>query len=260
MLPGAQAELCTGCHEPRRMSSGDRIRVIREYADDEANTETLTVLQMHLAPSSSSPRGIHWHADPDVHVEYVATDAEQQTIPYVKVTRSDGSVKEFRAAEATDAQVNTAPRETMDCMGCHNTVGHPIGQTAERAVDEAIAAGRVSRALPFARREGVKVLKASYANQEEAVSAIDRDLRKAFASHQGADPAALTNTVTAVQDLYRHNVFPVMKVTWGQYRSNKGHVTSNGCFRCHDDSHEAKDGTKISGDCEYCHKQLETQS
>ena len=29
---------------------GDRIRVIREYADDEANTETMTVLQMHLGP------------------------------------------------------------------------------------------------------------------------------------------------------------------------------------------------------------------
>jgi hypothetical protein len=220
MLPGAQAALCIGCHDPRRMSSGDRIRVIREYADDEANSETLTVLQMHLVPSSSSPRAIHWHADPAVRIEYVASDAERQTIPYVKVTRADGSVKEYRAAEATDAQVSGGHRESMDCMDCHNTVGHPIGQTAERAVDEAVAAGRVSRMLPFARREGVKVLKESYANQDEAASAIDRELRKAFASHQGADPAALTNTVTAVQDLYRHNVFPAMKVTWGQYRDN----------------------------------------
>ena len=49
-----------------------------------------------------------------------------------------------------------------------------------------------------------------------------------------------------------------MKVTWGTYPDNKGHVTSNGCFRCHDDSHKAKDGSTISADCEYCHTQIET--
>ena len=67
-------------------------------------------------------------------------------------------------------------------------------------------------------------------------------------------------TVGAVQDVYRRNVFPAMSVTWGSYPNNLGHITSNGCMRCHDDSHEAKDGSKISGDCEYCHKQLETPS
>jgi hypothetical protein len=34
-------------------------------------------------------------------------------------------------------------------------------------------------------------------------------------------------------------------------------MTSTGCFRCHDDSHAAPDGTTISADCEYCHKQIE---
>ena len=48
-----------------------------------------------------------------------------------------------------------------------------------------------------------------------------------------------------------------MKVTWGSYPNNIGHITSTGCFRCHDESHTAKDGTTISGDCEYCHKQIE---
>ena len=38
---------------------------------------------------------------------------------------------------------------------------------------------------------------------------------------------------------------------------NRGHTTSNGCFRCHDDSHKAADGSTISGDCEFCHKQIE---
>ena len=44
-----------------------------------------------------------------------------------------------------------------------------------------------------------------------------------------------------------------MKVTWGTYPNNKGHMTSNGCFRCHDDDHKSKDGKKIGQDCETCH-------
>jgi hypothetical protein len=47
-----------------------------------------------------------------------------------------------------------------------------------------------------------------------------------------------------------------MKVTFGVYPDNIGHTTSNGCFRCHDER-AAADGTTISADCEYCHKQLE---
>ena len=42
-----------------------------------------------------------------------------------------------------------------------------------------------------------------------------------------------------------------MKVTFGTYPDNLGHLTSSGCFRCHDGSHNAKDGTSISADCEY---------
>ena len=71
--------------------------------------------------------------------------------------------------------------------------------------------------------------------------AIDRELRKFFDSRGGAvDQDAVAQAVAAFQDLYRRNVFPAMKVTWGTYRDNKGHMTSNGCFRCHDDDHKAQ--------------------
>ena len=48
-------ETCGNCHWPER-GVGDRIRVIREYADDEANTETMTVLQMHVGGPGSRRR------------------------------------------------------------------------------------------------------------------------------------------------------------------------------------------------------------
>ena len=49
-----------------------------------------------------------------------------------------------------------------------------------------------------------------------------------------------------------------MKVTFGGYPHNEGHIDSPGCVRCHDDEHKAKDGSAISGDCEFCHKQKES--
>jgi hypothetical protein len=257
MPPGAQAQTCVGCHQPGR-ASGDHIRVIREYADDEKNSETMTVLQMHLGVSSSSKRAIHWHADPAVRIEYVSTDAERQTIPYVRVTDAKGSVTEYRAADATDQMISGGSRRTMDCVDCHNVVGHPISPTAEKAVDRAIAAALVSRDLPYVRREGIRLLKESYSDQDAGVRAIERGLRKFYESQEGVtDQQVLARTVAAFQDLYRRNVFPPMKVTWGAYRDNSGHVTSNGCFRCHDDEHKARDGSTISADCEYCHTQIE---
>jgi hypothetical protein len=121
-----------------------------------------------------------------------------------------------------------------------------------------MAAGLVNRKLPFARREAVRLMAASHANEDEAVRAIERELRSFYESRQGgADPQSVAQAIAATQKVYRDNVFSWMKVTWGTYPNNKGHVTSNGCFRCHDDSHTASDGSKISADCDYCHKQIE---
>jgi hypothetical protein len=146
----------------------------------------------------------------------------------------------------------------MDCIDCHNTVGHPIAPTAEQAVDQAIAAGLISRRLPFVRREGVKLLKASYATEDAAMRAIDSGFRAFYQSGgTAADAATIGGSATALQTVYRRNVFPLMKVSWGAYPSNRGHFTATGCFRCHDDSHADQSGATISADCDYCHKQID---
>ena len=128
----------------------------------------------------------------------------------------------------------------MDCIDCHNTVGHPISPTAERAVDNAIAAGQISRELPFARREGGPAGQSVVSQPgRSADAAIDEGLRAFYqiAGRLERSDRAESRGVAAFQDVYRRNVFPTMKVTWGSYPDNKGHVTSTGCFRCHDDSH-----------------------
>ena len=82
----------------------------------------------------------------------------------------------------------------MDCIDCHNVVAHRISPTAERAVDEAIAAGRISRTLPFVRREGVRLLKAEHAAQDAGLRAIDEGLRKFYASQAQRDRRRASST------------------------------------------------------------------
>jgi hypothetical protein len=248
---------CGRCHQPLQ-TAGDVIRVKREYADDEASSETMTILLMHVGRANSSGRAIHWHADPATRVEFRAADAARQTIPYVKVTDARGQVKEYFAPEAGDPPAAGDPLRLMECVDCHNMVGHRIASSPEHAVDAALAAGDVARTLPFARREGVRLLKASYGSEAAADHEIDQQLRRFYSSDgRMADSQALGRAVAALQGVYRRNVFPAMKVTWGSYPDNAGHMASPGCFRCHDGSHTAKDGSTINADCEYCHRQVE---
>jgi len=256
-------EICGNCHAPERGRT-DRIRIIREFADDETNSETTTVLQMHLGgpgQPTAEGRAIHWHADPGVDISYIATDPDRQTIPFVKVTDAAGKVREFVTEGTTPAQLAQGEQRRMDCVDCHNSVGHRIAPTAEGAVDQAIAAGTINRMLPFVRREGVRLLKADYSDQDAGLKAIDEGMRTFYAPRgSGIDASTLAQAIESLRAVYRSNVFPSMKLTWGVYPDNLGHTTSAGCFRCHDDGHKAKDGSTISGDCEYCHKQIETPS
>jgi len=245
-IPTAR-ETCFSCHSAQAQQ-GERLKVIREYADDETGTETVTTLQVHVGTVKPA-RGIHWHIAQQI--EYIATDRERQTIPYVKFTDSNGNVKEYGAEGVTKEQLAQGERRSMDCMDCHNRPAHTFDPSPERAVDIAIANGILPKTLPFARREAVAALKDEYASGEEAQRGIDTRMRKAFASH-ASDPA-LARTVTAVQDIYARNVFPAMKVKWATYPNNIGHTFFNGCFRCHDDNHKATDGSVIKQDCETCH-------
>jgi len=253
------AEVCGSCHWPQK-GFGDVVRVKREYADDETNTETETILQMFPGGPSAPATGgkaIHWHADPRVKIEFTYTDAERQTIKFVKYTDAKGAVREYTAEGTTPEELAKGSVRAMDCVDCHNVAAHRVAPTPEQAVDEAIAAGRIDRGLPFVRREGVRLLAASHETPDAAVRMIDGELRKFYMDRGRDADAQVTNAVSALQDIYRRNVFPDMKVTFGTYPDNIGHTTSSGCFRCHDGSLVARDGTAISSDCELCHKQLE---
>ena len=256
-------DTCEQCHWPEKFH-GDTIRAFREYGNDQPNTESVTAMRLHVGGGSDSigrVKGIHWHTSRSTRIEYIASDEKRQVIPWVRLTRPDGTVKEWIADGVSSDALGAGERRVMDCVDCHNRPSHTFAASAERAVDQAIARGEIDRSLPFVRREAVRVLKTSYPTQDAAFASVQRSL---LAFYQGqelgvlpARRAEVDRAVQAVQRLYGRNVFPEMKVSWGAYANNLGHMDFPGCFRCHDDTHKASDGSTIAQDCEMCHTQEE---
>lgn len=247
-------EVCEQCHWPDKFD-GERIKVIREYANDEQNTETVTQMQMHIGGGSErlgGATGIHWHMHTGNQIEYVTTDAKREVIPYVKLTDSSGRVREYVAEDATPAAIAAGERRVMDCIDCHNRPAHKFEPTPERAIDNAMAAGHISRQLPFVRREAVAAITAMYPDRDAGRAAIAERLR-AFYQGKPVDGKMIDQAVAATQDVWSTNVFPRMQMSWGAHPNNVGHIDAPGCFRCHDDSHKAADGSVIRQDCELCH-------
>lgn len=252
-------DVCEQCHWPEKFH-GAVVRRVAEYSDDEKNSESLTTLQMKVGGGSArtgGATGIHWHTNPNTHIEYITTDAKRQVIPYVKLIDASGTVREYFADGVTPEQLANGDRRRMDCIDCHNRPSHPMAATAERAIDSTLASGEMPKGLPFVRREAVKAVKASYPTQEAAAESIASALREFYRTQQSAiyntQRQDVERAVAAAERVYRRNVFPEMNVQFGTYLNNIGHMDSPGCFRCHDDSHKTKDGKAIGQECDTCH-------
>ena len=250
---------CEGCHTPARFI-GEKLLVKSSFADDEKNTETQTVLVLHLGglDGLSHLTGIHGvHLG---HIEYVATDPTRTTIPWVQ-KRNDNGTETVYATGAAGSGVPPGERRVMDCIDCHNRAAHTF-VTAEDALNRAMSDGPISPELPWIHKEGLALLNGKYASEAEARAQIPAQLEAFYRSEHPevlATKAALVKSAgEQLAILYSQNVFPSMKVTWGTHPNHIGHMSYPGCFRCHDGEHAAKGGASIPQDCSVCHNLLAT--
>ena len=173
------------------------------------------------------------------------TGDKRETIGSVELTREDGTTSTFAKKDAPTG----GTWRTMDCIDCHNRPTH-IFRTPEDELDPS---------LPFIPREGLKALQATYTSQEDArtkvSAAIDGFYKK---EHPDTDPARVAAAASELGGIYSTNVYPAMNIGWGTYPSHLGHMSSPGCFRCHDGEHTDPTGATISPDCETCHALLAT--
>jgi nitrate/TMAO reductase-like tetraheme cytochrome c subunit len=255
------SDTCEHCHNPQTYA-GTRLKVVDKFADDETNSRSNTVLMLKVGGlRAGTASGIHGHHLNGGRITYIATDDKRQVIPRVTVTDASGHATEYTSTEikATDAELQRSEHRVMDCLDCHNRVGHAFAPP-ERALDRALASGQISHELPFVKREALRLVKAEYADHDRAGQAIDSELtafyRDKYPDVFKTKQADVRKAIDSVRQVYTSNIFPAMKVGWSTYPNNVGHEEFPGCFRCHDGNHAAPDGRVISQDCDSCHNVL----
>ena len=254
----SSADTCEQCHA-RGKVIGPRLRMHSSFKDDETNTRTETILMMLVGGGNTG--GIHGaHMGPGVRIRYAASDKKRQTIPWVEYSNG-GATRTYLADGTTPDAARALPTFEMQCVDCHNRAAHSF-ELAEHAVDHAMATAQISATLPFVKKTGVELLKATYSSEDDAAQTIPARLNTFYQQKYGDIWAKRSNDVQlagqALLAIYRSNVFPDLKVTWGTYPNNVGHIDDPGCFRCHDGGHSTADKKVITQDCSTCHQMLAT--
>jgi hypothetical protein len=254
LVPAKQT--CEQCHW-RGKPAAFRLRLITKFAEDEANTESQTVLTMHIGGTVLG--GIHGaHMAPGVEIRYATTDGKRQAIPWVEYRDTKkGETRTYLASKAKAEEVQALIKYTMQCVDCHNRPTHAF-DLPDRAVDKALAGGRLPSTLPFMKRKSLEILKATYDSSEIAAQkipvAVTDYYKQAYPAVYQERHADIEGAGQAVAAIYARNVFPDLKVDWGTYPDNLGHDTFPGCFRCHDEDHATREGKTITQDCSACHE------
>ena len=227
-----------------------RVRDYRGRRDEHRDRQRVEAPCRRPRTSDRLRPGDPWHADPRLRVKFVATDpdaADHSPRPGDQRATARPGIRPRR--DHNRKQLAQGEQRGMDCVDCHSgRAPHCADTRAGRR--RRLGAGRISRALPFVRREAVRLLKADYTDKDArprrlttgcVPSMLARRRDRAAQARSGGRLAA--DGVS--QQRVSHHEGDVGRLP----RQPPAHRV-DGCFRRHDDGHKAKDGTTISGDCE----------
>lgn len=254
-------ETCEECHWPQKFYAY-KLQVETHYLPDEKNTQWDIHLVMKIGAEKSAlglEEGIHWHINPDVKIEYIATDKNRENLPWVRFTnRSTGETTVYQDQDSPldESEIQTAEIRTMDCIDCHNQPSHSY-RPPSLFINSAITAGDIPVELPEIKSVAIDLCDKDYPTIDSAFTAIQTEVdayyKKNYPDIYENNNELVVKAIKGLQNAFSENIFPEMKVKWSEYPNHIGHLEFNGCFRCHNDRHESEDGRVIKRDCNLCH-------
>jgi len=254
-------ETCEKCHWPEKFY--DRKYVShKHYLADEENSEWDIGMVMKTGPAYRAlglEEGIHWHINKDVKIEYASTNYKRDTIVFVKYTNlKTGEVETFTDENnpVSEEQLAELDFRTMDCLDCHNRPSHNY-KSPMRYFDDAMTAGFIPKDLPDIKIAAMDILRNDFPTKDSAFKAIDAAILEyydlMYPELLESDRETIDKTLLAIKEAYAQNTFPYMQASWKAYPNYMGHIESNGCYRCHNDSFKNEKDEKIPRDCNLCH-------
>lgn len=254
-------ETCERCHWPEKFYARS-LWTYKYFLADSLNTEWDIVLQMKTGPEYSGlghTEGIHWHINPSVNIEYISEEDKREIITYVKYTDSitgDSVIYRDEMYPVDDSVINAQVARTMDCIDCHNRPSHNY-ESPTVYFDKVMLTGDVSKDIPFIKKASMDILRETFTDKDTAFMKIRESIQNFYQTEYPVlyqeKATIINNSIAAVQRAFSLNTFPRMKVTYDVYPDHIGHLETNGCFRCHNDTFRSEDGRVISKDCDLCH-------
>jgi nitrate/TMAO reductase-like tetraheme cytochrome c subunit len=254
-------ETCEKCHWPQKFYARS-LWTNKYFLADSANTEWDIILQMKTGPEYSGlglKEGIHWHINPDVNIEYISENDKRENIRYVKYTnKATGKVTIYRneSNPVSDSLIAASATRTMDCIDCHNRPSHNYNSPTVY-FDKAMLTGSVSKSIPYIKKAAMDILRETFTDTDSALMTIDQKITNYYKTehkdYYDKNQDLIKGAIAAVQTSFSENTFPKMKVTYDKYPVHIGHLESDGCFRCHNNSFKSEDGRTITKDCNLCH-------
>jgi NapC/NirT cytochrome c family, N-terminal region len=254
-------ETCEECHWPEKFYSY-RLRNEKNYLADSANTEWDIQLKMKIGSEHSARgllEGIHWHINPDVKIEYIASTKKREDLPwvrYINMTSGDTTVYQDIYKTLDQEAMDTLELREMDCLDCHNRPSHQF-LPPQKFTDDLIAAGKIPAKLPEVKTLAMQLFNNTFSTRDSGAKVIKEGTMDFYNSTYPEllteNPEWIKQAIDGFLEGYNKNIFPEMKTSWSAYPEHIGHSEFNGCFRCHNGNHESEDGMLISRDCNLCH-------
>jgi nitrate/TMAO reductase-like tetraheme cytochrome c subunit len=254
-------ETCEKCHWPQKFYARN-LQTKKYYLADSLNSEWNVILQMKIGPEISDlgfTEGIHWHINPDVNIEYISENDKRELITYVKYTnKATGEVTIYKnpEIEISDSSISASSARTMDCIDCHNRPSHKY-RSPSVYFDKIMLTNAVGKEIPFIKKTAMGILRNNFPTKDTALMQIREGIinyyKSGFSEFFEKNQAKIDQSIVSLQKAYSQNSFPGMKVTYDVYPDHIGHLESEGCFRCHNDSFRSDNGRKITRDCNLCH-------
>ncbi len=250
---------CESCHWPSAVHR-DSLSLKKRYATDEESSETIYRLMLHTgvgAARDKDVKGIHWHIENEVN--FISTDPQRRDIPWVQVTKADGTVTTYVDAttKLSADEIKKHPVRRMECFDCHNAVGHPF-ENPEDMVDRAISEGKIDRALPSAKARAVALIE-----KASTMTGPEKELRPQIEKlvAQSAPAGKMDDETRALEKKFATEMTRILVqssfshegLSWKSFADHSGHKDSAGCFRCHNGKHLSETGDSIRLQCTLCH-------
>jgi nitrate/TMAO reductase-like tetraheme cytochrome c subunit len=254
-------ETCEKCHWPQKFYARS-MQTKKYFLADSLNSEWDIMLQMKTGPEYVGlglSEGIHWHINPSVKIEYISENDKREVINWVKYTNlKTGEVTLYKSekTQAGDSLLNASAPRTMDCIDCHNRPSHNYN-SPNVYFDKEMLTGSVSKQIPFIKKVSMGILYHKYTSKDTALITIKDSIinyyKSSYPSFSEKNSDIINSSIASVQKGFIRNTFPAMKVSYADYPEHIGHMETNGCFRCHNDSFKSEKGRVISRDCNLCH-------